>query len=506
MATAQHLWSQTRLVVVDVETTGLQPTSRILAFAAYVVENGVTVESWSTLINPGTHIGATEIHGLDREKLAGAKSFPNYSDKIRQMLTSSSKTTFLTGHNVSYDAARLVYEYQLLGEEPPSMLLLDNKRLAPAAGVGSGNSSLEELAADFGLTNPAAHEANAAAITTREVTLHVIARLIDAGVTDLSPYAVLPKKTTTFDDEPDYELTPEHEALHALPLNTQAQREKVLAECLALSCPVLNRRIEDGVTDSVSARSLINWAIARVGQLGLTRYQTGLLMSGALRAMNGRRDLLVRSKPDLMLRNALSLLSSYSLWVACDASDQCDRCASGQPFRCRFLRTPINAVWSAMYSSEEQVPLSTAMKFLYGIAKSPLGASSWYAQFRALHPYAAMRGASRAARTLAMLHHDREALDATKALWSTEIHTPGLTGLYVTLEEDSLARDDRLGALNRALAICDQGLLGNSGAREWKSVESRRARLVRRIAAVQAPPFLHPYNQRLPHKTRFARP
>ena len=505
-ATARLLWGQTRLVVVDVETTGLQPTSRILSFAAYVVENGVTIESWSTLINPGTHIGATHIHGLNSEKLVGAKSFPNYSDKVRQLLTSSSKTTYLTGHNISYDAGRLTYEYQLLGEEPPPMLLLDNKRLAPAAGVASSNSDLEELAAAFGLSNPAAHEANADAITTREVTLHVIELLIDAGVSDLSPYAVLPKKSSRFEDEPDYELTPEHEVLHALPLTKQSEREKVLAQCLALSCPVLNRRIEDGVTDGASARSLINWAIVQIGQPGLTRYQIGILMSGALRAMNGRRDLLVRPKPDLMLHNALALLGAYSNWEPCDDNDQCDRCASSKPYRCRFLRTPINAVWCAMYNSEEQILLTTAVKYLYGTAKSPMGASSWYAQFRALHPYAAMRGASRAARTLATLHHSRQAVEVTKALWATEIHTPGLTGLYAALEEESLVPDERIAALSRALAICDEGLAGNTGTPEWANVESRRSRLARRITAVQAPPFEHPYNQRPPHKTRFARP
>jgi DNA polymerase III epsilon subunit-like protein len=213
----RRLWEKTRLVVVDVETTGLQRSSRILAFATYVVENGVTVESWSTLINPGTHIGATEIHGLDPAKLANAKSFPVYANRIRKLLTSSTKTTFLTGHRVSFDAGRLRYEYQLLGEEPPPMLLLDNKRLAPAAGVGSHNSSLEDLASAFGLTNPAPHEANADALTTREVSLRAIDLLIGAGVSDLTPFAVLSSEATGSEREEDFDLSDEHLALHAQP-------------------------------------------------------------------------------------------------------------------------------------------------------------------------------------------------------------------------------------------------------------------------------------------------
>ncbi|NNN08337.1 MAG: 3'-5' exonuclease [Acidimicrobiaceae bacterium] len=505
-AIARTLWRQTRLVVIDVETTGLQATSRMLAFAAYIVENGATIESWSTLMNPGTHIGATKIHSLTPEKLAGAKSFQVHSEKIRRTLTSSSKTTFVTGHNVSFDAERLVYEFRLLGEEPPPMLLLDNSTLAPATGVGTANSSSEKLAATFGLLNPAAHEANADAITTREVTLRVIDLLIDAGVSDLTPYAMMPRKRFTFDDEPDYELTPEHEALHALPLTKQAERENALAQCLALSCPVLNRRIEDGVTDGASARSLIKWSIEQIGRPGLTRYQVGLLMSGALRAMNGRRDLLVRPKPDLMLHNARALLNSYPRWEACTDDDQCDRCASGRPYLCRFFRTPINAVWSAMYNSEEQVPLNVAMKYLYGAAKTPLGASSWYSQLRALHPYAAVRGASRAARTLATLHRVGQAIEATEALWATELHTPGLTALYATLVEESMTQGERDTALRRALAICDEGLAGNIGERPWHSVEARRERLARRLAVAESSPFKHPYNQRPPHRSRFVRP
>jgi hypothetical protein len=73
------------------------------------------------------------------------------------------------------------------------------------------------------------------------------------------------------------------------------------------------------------------------------------------------------------------------------------------------------------------------------------------------------------------------------------------------LKEDNSANDERLAALNRALAVCDEGLAGNEAKPELERVASRRARLDRRVQAIQAPSFQKPYNQRPPHKTRFVR-
>jgi DNA polymerase III epsilon subunit-like protein len=501
----RKLWENTRLVVVDVETTGLQRSSRILSFAAYVVENGATVESWSTLINPGIHIGAKEIHGLDPTKLANAKSFPVYASRIRKLLTSSTKTTFLTGHRVSYDAGRLRYEYQLLGEEPPPMLLLDNKRLAPAAGVGSHSSSLADLAGAFGLTNPAPHEANAEALTTREVSLRAIDLLIGAGVSDLTPFAVLSSEATRSVREEEFDLSVEHLGLHAQAVTSQADREKALDQCLEWSCPELNRRIEDGLTDAASARSLFAWSLARIETPGLSRFQRGMLVNGALRTMTGHRDALANPKPAKMLHNALAILGVYHQWTRCDTIDQCDRCAAGQVAHCRFVKAPSNAVWSAMYSSHDQVPLAVARKYLCGAAKKPIGAGSWYEQIRALNPDAALRGAVVAARTLRSLGYGDEALVAVKALWRHRLRTPGLTEVYAALEEDNLGSVTQLVSLRGALRVCDVGLKAGTDKPGWERVTARRARLVRRMAVVEKPPFVKPYNQRPPHALRFAR-
>ncbi|MCY7298015.1 MAG: 3'-5' exonuclease [Ilumatobacteraceae bacterium] len=108
------VWDGARFVAIDTETTGLHDTARILAVALYCMENGATVESWCTLMNPGV-FAATEIQLLDPKKLARAKPFAVHADHLRELLSVESGTVYLVAHNFTYDAARLAYEYSLLG-------------------------------------------------------------------------------------------------------------------------------------------------------------------------------------------------------------------------------------------------------------------------------------------------------------------------------------------------------------------------------------------------------
>jgi DNA polymerase III epsilon subunit-like protein len=453
--TRRQLWARTRLVVIDTETTGLEADARILSLAVFVVENGVTVDSWSTLVNPGGRIGATHIHGLDAAKLADAKGFVACSKRLRSLLVAQTKTTYLAGHNVTYDAGRLAYEFTLLGQEVPEMVLLDTKLLGPLAGIGSSSSSLADFAAAIGLTNPAPHEATADALTTREVVLHFIDKLISAGVSDLSPYAVLPLARTTYEDSSTIDLEPEHLALHGEPLIDRVAREKALAQCLAWSCPVLHRRIEDGVTNAASARSLVDWSVTQLERRDLTRYQLGLLAAGALRAIRGRRELAVNPKPDLMVTSALRVLSALPTWALCEGDDQCDKCANAKPESCRFVVTPTRLVWASLYSKDDQVPRSVAAKYLFGAQTRPLGKLSTYDRFREIHPDAALRGAVVAARTLRSLGDGPRAMVAVKALWHKDRRTPGLTEIYAAIEEDNPSGGTLIGAIGRARAVCD---------------------------------------------------
>jgi hypothetical protein len=49
----------------------------------------------------------------------------------------------------------------------------------------------------------------------------------------------------------------------------------------------LHKRIEDGVTTPASARACFDWTLTALGKPGLTRFQRGLLIAGAARALAG---------------------------------------------------------------------------------------------------------------------------------------------------------------------------------------------------------------------------
>ena len=507
--TRRQLWSQTRLVVIDTETTGLESDARILSIALFIVENGVTVNSWSSLVNPGGHIGATHIHGLDATKLANAKNFATYAKPIRTLLRSDARTTYLVGQNVGFDVGRLTYEYELLGQEVPAMLLLDTKRLGPLVGVGSWSNTLSDFAAALGLSNPAPHDATADALTVREVVLRFIEKLINTGVSDLAPYAVRPSERVAREEDDTtsaLDLTPEHWALHVEPLVDKAKREGTLAQCLAWSCPILHRRIEDGITDAASARSLLDWSLKQLARRDLSRFQRGLLVAGALRAIRGRRQLLVKPKPDLMANSAQRVLATEPYWRQCAEEDQCDKCAKAKADDCRFVVTPTRLMWVTLFTKDDQVPLAVAEKYLFGISVRPIGKGSTYEQFRALHADAALRGAVVAARTLRSLGQGSRALTAVKALWGKGLRGPGLTELFAAIEEGNPSRGLLTAAIERARDVCDEGLSTRRENENWSGIEDRRVRLERRLNRTAKALPKNPRNTRPPHRTRFVRP
>jgi hypothetical protein len=386
------------------------------------------------------------------------------------------------------------------------MLLLDNKRLTRAAGVNTGAGTQDDLAAALGMKNPAPHDATADALTAREIFLRSCERLIEQGVTDPDPFATWTTKSSSFIyDEVDFDLSEEHLALHARPMTTKAQREAALAECLVLSCPLLNYRIEDGLTNAQSARELLAWSLARLGDKTLTRYQLGLLADGAARTIAGRRSLLVNPKPDLLMKNALDILRAYRKWSACEDDDVCDLCEVAKQERCRFLRAPRKALWAALYAKNGRVSVAEATRFLFGQQQKPLGRLSGYGQVKLLHPDLAVRGAVVAARTMRQRAVGARALVAVKALWANGLRGPGLTELYAALEEDNFATGTRVAALKRAKAICKAGL-PKGDVPEWDRVRARFERLERSIERSRVAPFKNPYNQRPAHATRFVRP
>jgi DNA polymerase III subunit epsilon len=94
------------LVFVDLETTGGSPAyNRIIEVGLVRVQNGVQVEQWSTLVNPGVPIPSNIefFTGISNEMVRGAPSFADIADDVFEKL----RGAVFVAHNARFDYAFL---------------------------------------------------------------------------------------------------------------------------------------------------------------------------------------------------------------------------------------------------------------------------------------------------------------------------------------------------------------------------------------------------------------
>ncbi|OGB94342.1 MAG: hypothetical protein A2Z31_06670 [candidate division NC10 bacterium RBG_16_65_8] len=132
------------LVVIDVETTGLNPYrhDRVVEVAAVLVlpEKGIQAEL-TTLVNPERDVGPTSIHGLSASDLIHAPRFAEIAAHLVEVLRSSD---VLVGHNVRFDVSFLQSEYRRIGVEMPPYTTLDTMAIA-------GGGTLSACCAEHGV-------------------------------------------------------------------------------------------------------------------------------------------------------------------------------------------------------------------------------------------------------------------------------------------------------------------------------------------------------------------
>ena len=105
--------------VLDVETTGLSPKrDRILELAIVRVDiDGNPVDEWSTRMHPERPIGATHIHGIRDEDVAGAPLFRDLAPTIAAGLAGLP----IVAHNARFDMAFLSSEFASAGWDLPRL-------------------------------------------------------------------------------------------------------------------------------------------------------------------------------------------------------------------------------------------------------------------------------------------------------------------------------------------------------------------------------------------------
>lgn len=95
--------------VIDVETTGLSPTTnhRVIELAVvYVSDSGAIQDRWSTLVNPGRDVGRTDIHGITATDVLDAPRFSEIAPYVLRAISGR----VVTAHNAAFDLRFLAHE------------------------------------------------------------------------------------------------------------------------------------------------------------------------------------------------------------------------------------------------------------------------------------------------------------------------------------------------------------------------------------------------------------
>ncbi len=165
-----HALTELEYVVIDTETTGLNPQrNRVIEVAAIKVKNGQAVASFETLLNPHRRIPdfISKFTGINNEMTSTAPGFTQVADKLLDFLGQ----TIIVGHNIPFDIRFLDYELQRLSR--PALLneTVDTISLAVRLHPGLRRPNLDRLAAMLNLPVKTRHRAMADASLTTEAFL-----------------------------------------------------------------------------------------------------------------------------------------------------------------------------------------------------------------------------------------------------------------------------------------------------------------------------------------------
>lgn len=161
-------------IAFDLETTGLSPESdRIIEIGAIAFEQGVPVEEFSTLVNPGRPIppAATAVNGITNEMVSRA---PDEWTALQALLSffdkySNHRLVFV-GHNANFDFSFLKNALNRYGITK-SFRYFDTLHASRSLIKGLPNYKQNTVAAHFGLVNRQAHRAAADALVCGNILL-----------------------------------------------------------------------------------------------------------------------------------------------------------------------------------------------------------------------------------------------------------------------------------------------------------------------------------------------
>ena len=168
---SKKLYGGVRQIVLDTETTGLDPKRghRIIELAAIELEGRqVSSRRFHRYLNPEREIdaGAVAVHGLTYERLQNEPKFADIAVSFLEFIAGSE----LIIHNAPFDLGFLNHELDLLKMEPLHNAVVDSLKLAREMHPGKKNS-LDALCNRYAIDN--AHRSLHGALLDTELLAEV---------------------------------------------------------------------------------------------------------------------------------------------------------------------------------------------------------------------------------------------------------------------------------------------------------------------------------------------
>ncbi len=168
-----------RIIVLDTETTGLDPKyDKIIEVGLVIMDGFEVVDQFQEYYNPGRsiHPNATKVHGLTEEFLSVFGTFNG--KKIAELLEGA----VLVIHNAQFDVRFLNKEFEVLNMPPISNAVIDTLDIAQKTFPGAP-ASLDALCSRFKIPNN--HRHYHGALLDALLLVKVYSHLRNHGVTKI---------------------------------------------------------------------------------------------------------------------------------------------------------------------------------------------------------------------------------------------------------------------------------------------------------------------------------
>jgi len=164
-------------VVVDVETSGLEPSqgARVIEIAAIRTPgDGTVTDSFHTLINPGSNdVGLTSLHGITAEMVEDAPVFEQVVNHVRRIFSNA----IFVAHHSLFDERFVASEFAHAGEELNLMPGTCTYWMSRSVSDNVENHKLATLIKRYELDGGLAHSAYSDAMAVVQMLPHLISRM-----------------------------------------------------------------------------------------------------------------------------------------------------------------------------------------------------------------------------------------------------------------------------------------------------------------------------------------